>query len=130
LAEKRLPYVWPMSELVRSECGLLEDYEPAMLCASFLEAKVALEKQGLVAFLPDFLSIGAIADCCVSPKVPAVEDCLFHYHLAWNPRLLRLNPHARRRRDALIEALAVKLAALSPGMNTKKLPGGRQRNKP
>ena len=107
-AEKRLPIAWPASELPRSEFSVLEDYEPSVNCTSFLEAKVALEGKGLAAFLPDFLPLGTTADRCVPLKVPAVDSTPFHYRLAWNPRLLRLNPHARRRRDALVESLAQK----------------------
>jgi DNA-binding transcriptional LysR family regulator len=109
-ADKRLPLVWPAGELPQSELEALEDYEPALTCSNFLEARVALEEKGLAAFLPDFVFLGATADLCLKVKVPAVDSCLFHYRLAWNPRLLRLNPHAQRRRDALAESLARELA--------------------
>jgi DNA-binding transcriptional LysR family regulator len=110
-AGKRLPLVWPAGEVPQSEFNVLEDYEPALTCSNFLEARVALEEKSLAAFLPDFLPLGATADRCLNVKVPAVDFCLFHYRLAWNPRLLRLNPHAQRRRDALVESLAQGLAA-------------------
>ena len=112
-ADKRLPIVWPAGELPQSEFNALEDYELALACTNFLEARVALEQKGLAAFLPDFVPLGAAADRCLNLKMPAVDSCLFHYRLAWNPRLLRLNPHARRRRDALVESLAQKLSGLS-----------------
>ena len=108
--EKRLPIVWPAGELPQSEFKVMEDYEPALTCANFLEARVALAGKGLAAFLPEFVPLGATAERCLNVKMPAVESCLFHHRLAWNPRLLRLNPHARRRRDALVESLAQKLA--------------------
>jgi hypothetical protein len=111
LADKRLPFVWPAGELPQSEFNLLEDCEPVLTCMSFLEAQIALAEKSLAAFLPDFLSIGPAADRCLKVKMPAVESCDFHYRLAWNPRLLRLNPHARRRRDVLIESLAQRLSA-------------------
>ena len=107
--EKRLPLAWPEAELPRSEFNDLEDYEPALACASFLEAKLALEEGGLAAFLPDFLSTGAFSSRCLSVSIPALGSCMFHYQLAWNPRLLRLNPHARRRRDVLAGALSQEL---------------------
>lgn len=110
LADKRLPLTWPAGELPQSEFNVLEDYEPALSCTSFLEAQIALEQESLAAFLPDFRSLGRAADRCLNVKLAAVESCVFHYRLAWNPRLLRLNPHARRRRDALAAALAQKLA--------------------
>jgi len=108
LADKRLPIAWPAGELPRSELSVLEDYEPALSCSNFLEARVALEEKGLAAFLPDFLPLGTAADRCLLLKMSAVDSILFRYRLAWNPRLLRLNPHARRRRDALVESLAVR----------------------
>ena len=108
-ADKRLPLVWPAGEMPQSELKVMEDYEPVLTCGNFLEAKVALEEKSLAAFLPDFLPLGTTADRCLNLKGPAVDSCLFHYRLAWNPRLLRLNPHAQRRRDALVESLAQEL---------------------
>ncbi len=110
-ADKRLPLVWPIGELAVADVGALEGYEPALGCGGFLEARMALEKEGLAACLPDFIHLGRTAGRFLSVKLPALEACLFHYGLAWNPRLLRLNPHARRRRDALIEFLTAKLSA-------------------
>ena len=112
-ADKRLPIVWPAGELPQSEFKALEDYEPALTCNNFLEAQVALEEKGLAAFLPDFIPFGKAANQCLNVKIPAVELGRFHYRLVWNPRLLWLNPHARRRRDPLVEALAQKLAAFA-----------------
>jgi DNA-binding transcriptional LysR family regulator len=104
--DRRLPLVWPAGELSQSEFNVLADYEPALTCSNFLEAKVALEEKSLAAFLPDFVPLGATVDRCWEVKVPAVDSCIFYYRLAWNPRLLRLNRHAQRRRDVLIESLA------------------------
>ena len=117
-AEKQLPLVWPAGELPRSEFDALENYEPVLLCASFLEARVALQEESLAAFLPDFIRPETKADRYLSLRIPAMDSCRFHYRLAWNPRLLRLNPHARRRRDALIEALIQRLSEVSA--DTKK----------
>jgi DNA-binding transcriptional LysR family regulator len=114
-ADKRLPIVWPAGELPQCELDILADYEPALTCASFLEARVALEENSLAAFLPDFLALGTSGDRRLNLRMPAVDSCRFHYRLAWNPRLLRLNPHARRRRDALAESLAQKLTAFAAG---------------
>jgi len=112
-AEKRLPLVWPAGELPGAAGGLLEDYEPALRCNSFVEAQQALETESLAALLPDFMPLGKTAERCLNPKVPGLETELFHYHWGWNPRLLRLNPHARRRRDALAESLVQRFAALT-----------------
>ena len=54
--DKRLPVVWPAASCPRSEFSALDDYEPALTCTNFLEARVALEEKGLAAFLPDFLT--------------------------------------------------------------------------
>ena len=122
-ADKRLPLVWPAGEMPQSELKVMEDYEPALTCSTFLEARIALAGKSLAAFLPEFVLLGAAADRCMKVKVPAVDSCQFHYRLAWNPRLLRLNPHARRRRDALIESLAQELVSVSNIADT--LPGHR-----
>ena len=60
----------------------------------------------LASVLPDFLDPRKSAAAIQYVRVPAIESKLFQYRLAWNPRLLRLNPHAIRRRDFLIEALS------------------------
>ncbi len=130
-AGKRLPVVWPASELPQSECPALEGYEPVLTCGSFSEAGLALEKGSLAAPLPDFSPSSENANRCLNVPVAALDSCLFHYHLAWNPRLLRLNPHAGRRRDALAEALTQKPSALTAGASgrsTTPLPRERLRS--
>jgi hypothetical protein len=39
-----------------------------------------------------------------------MDSLIFHFHLAWNPRLLRLNSQATRRRDLLARLLSQQLA--------------------
>jgi hypothetical protein len=60
--------------------------------------------------LPDFLMPGRAANRYWRMSLPGQEAVEFRYRLAWNPRLLRLNPHATRRRDALGDALAELMA--------------------
>jgi DNA-binding transcriptional LysR family regulator len=108
-AEKRLALAWPAGEMRLSDCSFLEGHEPTLLCSNFLEARIALEQKGLAALLPDFLPPGGVSGRCLQVRVPALESARFACRLAWNPRLLRLNPHARRRRDVLIQALARRL---------------------
>ncbi len=110
--EHRLPLAWPTAELPLPSAGGGADFEPALACSNFLEAKLALAQQTLATFLPDFLAPGPDARKFLTPAVPLMED-EFCYRLAWNPRLLRLNPHAARRRDALIEGLARRLTRAS-----------------
>ncbi len=109
--EKRLPLVWPTAELPQSQFSALDDYEPALACANFLEARAALEKEGMATVLPEFLPVanpGRFFRLEPSVLHPALTPPLSNltFFLAWNPRLLRLNPHARRRKEALVEALA------------------------
>jgi len=105
LAAMRLPLAWPQQEFPRENAGICKDYEPALTCGSFLETRAALEQQGLAAVLPDFLAPTKPANRFWKVSILGLETSEFHYRLAWNPRLLRLNPHASRRRDALSAAL-------------------------
>ena len=122
-AEKRLPIAWPAAELPLAEFSLQKDYEPALTCSNFLETRAALEGGGLAGFLPDFVPLGKASNRFWEVKLPALGGCRFQYLLAWNPRLLRLNPHARRRKDGLVEALAQRLAEAS-GAIKKQLKKG------
>jgi DNA-binding transcriptional LysR family regulator len=111
--ERRLPVAWPAGELPPLSDNSLENYKPALTCGSFLEARAALEREGLAALLPDFLATRLGPGRLLVASTPQLNAARFRYHLAWNPRLLRLNPHARRRKDALISALARKLSGNS-----------------
>jgi hypothetical protein len=88
---------------------LFKDYEPRLSCNDYLEARAALENEGLAAFLPDFLKLGGGAQAFFRVQVAALDSEVFQYRLAWNPRLLRLNPRASRWRDFLIQALAARM---------------------
>ena len=95
----------------------LSDYGPALTCNNFLEARGVLLEQGLPAFLPDYIDLGPrkgeFFSISVSPRSAGkanepsasvgATNSKFTYSLAWNPRLLRLNPQAARQRDKLIE---------------------------
>src|SRR5439155_2839972 len=96
--EKVLPLAWPGEELALVREAVLGNRDAQLACNTFLEAKIALEQEVFAAVLPDFLH----------PENPVrffqlrpaeLESFNLHYKLAWNPRLLRLNPHATRRRD-------------------------------
>jgi DNA-binding transcriptional LysR family regulator len=103
LKEKQLPLLLPLRELPALE--LFEEYEPRLACNSFVEAQTALKHGDLATLLPTFLKPDAKARFR-RLRVPHLASKTFHYRLAWNPRLLRLNPHASRRRDFLIKSLA------------------------
>ena len=113
LKERRLPLVLPLRELPIFQ--LFEQHEPQLACGSFLEAQAALKSGALATLLPSFLKLNADAaprfQCL---RVPGISSKAFHYRFAWNPRLLRLNPHAIRRRDFLCEALSKRMSVLSP----------------
>ena len=80
------------------------EWEAPLVCDSFLDARAAVEAGQVAALLPDFLAPGKTSRS-VRVHVPKIDSLRFHFYLAWNPRLLRLNPHASRRRDWLAEVL-------------------------
>jgi DNA-binding transcriptional LysR family regulator len=105
--EARLPVALAKREL--ESRSVLSDAEgdSCLVCDSFLEARIVLEGQQIAALLPDFLAPGkATEESFMRVQIPMVTDQVFHFHLAWNPRLLRLNPPATKIRDWLAEALA------------------------
>jgi DNA-binding transcriptional LysR family regulator len=108
--EQRLPLVLASGELDVLEVSPLANYAAHLVCDNFLEARAAIEEQELGAFLPDFLAPGKISKSFIRVRIPKIDSRTFHFHLAWNPRLLRLNPHAARRRDLLAGLLSKQLA--------------------
>ena len=109
LMSHRLPLAWPASELPLDALPELRDYDPAFTCRDFLEARSLLEMGRVAGFLPDFLPPAGPMNRLMKVELPWLEARVFRYGLAWNPRLLRLNPHSRRRCDALASALARRL---------------------
>jgi DNA-binding transcriptional LysR family regulator len=109
-AAGQLPLAWPAAELPQDCDEVLRDHEPALACNTFLEARTALVAQELATVLPDFLQPAPDAGAFLRVRIAALNALQFRYHLAWNPRLLRLNPHATRRRDALSAALVAQFA--------------------
>ena len=100
----------PMAVAAR-EGGLFdaeaEEGEPSLVVENFLQAAAALKQERHAAWLPAFMS----------PEVNLHEwHCLRNleargcsHHLAWNPRLLRLNSRAARVRDFLAAQLSARL---------------------
>jgi DNA-binding transcriptional LysR family regulator len=112
LAGRRLPMVLPVCELSPSVLAVFKGCEPRLSAVSFVQAKASLEQQGLAALLPDFLVPERKAGAFVRVRVPALESLVHSYQLTWNPRMLRLNPHAIRQRDALWETLSKRMPRL------------------
>jgi len=100
-SERKLPLALAGKEL--ETLGVIPgpEYDAHLVCDSFLDARVALEGQQVAAFLPDFLAPGSSQKSFLRVPLSRIDSLVFHYYLAWNPRLLRLNPHAIRQRDWL-----------------------------
>ena len=81
-----------------------------LVCDSFLDCRVALENQEVAALLPAFLAPGETKRLFFRVQVPKIDSRIFHFLLAWNPRLLRLNPHAVKKRDWLAKVLSARIA--------------------
>jgi DNA-binding transcriptional LysR family regulator len=109
LRNKQLPCAWAAAEL---EPATLEDFAPtdaAVVCESFSEARILVDTGRLAAWLPEFLPpADRRQHHRLSPAKSAAPR--WQFWLVWNPRLLRLNPHAGRRREALVQELRRRLA--------------------
>jgi len=99
--ERTLPLTLPGAELHAARYAGLNGCAPHLCCTSFLEARVALKGNAWASLLPDFLK--------PEPETQllrvALPEMPMQFRLAWNPRLMRLNPVAVRRRDVLLEGL-------------------------
>jgi DNA-binding transcriptional LysR family regulator len=108
--EQRLPLALAGKELKGLGALAATPYEASLICDSFLDARTALEGQTVAAWLPDFLAPGKGTKSFIRVRIPKLDSLVFRFHLAWNPRLLRLNPHATRRRDWLAGVLGRRMA--------------------
>ncbi len=115
LREGRLPLAIASGEASLSGLEFLRECQPRLNCASFSGARAALEMGTAAALLPDFLSPPPTAKAFLQVRLPELAGVEFQYRLAWNPRLLRLNPHAGRQRDFLLEALAERMSGKRAG---------------
>ena len=100
---------WPMvlAEKELRGCGAVipSDHQVQLFCDDFLQAATALREQRLAAVLPDFLSPTEDSKLFMRVRTSAIDSSIYRFHLAWNPRLLRLNPHAVRWRDVFFDSL-------------------------
>jgi DNA-binding transcriptional LysR family regulator len=106
----KLPLVSAEASIRGQQGDSLAQAEPPLVCPSFMEACDALATGGYAGLLPDFLEPPDGEKKFFKVPSRQYEGVEFRYHFAWNPRLLRLNPHAGRRRDALVMALTARMA--------------------
>jgi len=111
--DRRLPVVVATKELEACGIDLFGDHNCRLVCDSFLQALDALREQQVAAVLPDFLNSFGGAKSFVRVRTHGIESHVQCYRLAWNPRLLRLNPHASRRKDFLCKALTEQMLVRS-----------------
>ena len=104
-AQKRLPLALAGAEIEEPGLSQLQVHRPFLLCQDFLQARSALGSQTLATVLPDFIEVEN-KSAFLKIVLPAREGYAGAYWLAWNPRLLRLNPHAVRHRDFLADTLS------------------------
>lgn len=109
--ERQLPLALAATELAGCGAETFLDHDIRLTCDSFLQARDALLGQQVAAVLPDYLPPAAGAKSLLRLRLPGMGSRLFHHCLAWNPRLLRLNPHATRSKDFLGRAIAAQMAA-------------------
>jgi DNA-binding transcriptional LysR family regulator len=116
LKARRLPLAIT-TELPAPE--VLVDYPPRLVCGSFAELRRALRARTFAALLPEFLPPDSPPDFFRVPS-PWPQLRSVEYRFAWNPRLLRLNPHAARVRDFLVPALTHAVQEQRPPLHASK----------
>ena len=101
-----------VQELVASGLDVFGDHDCRLICDNFLPALDALQGQQVATVLPDYLSLPTGSKSFLRVRMTGISSRIFSSRLAWNPRLLRLNSHAARRKDFLNKAIAEQIAAI------------------
>lgn len=103
---RRLPLALAGKEIEPLGALSLPDREPRLVCDSFIDALAGMEGERIAGFLPDFLAPKVSRNAFMRVPLPKIDTQIFRFHLAWNPRLMRLNPHAIHQRDWLASSLS------------------------
>ncbi|HLP76722.1 MAG TPA: LysR family transcriptional regulator [Candidatus Paceibacterota bacterium] len=111
--ERRLPLAIAVRELDACGADVFAEHDCRLVCDNFLQALEALKKQQLATVLPDYLNPPVNAKAFFRVRMAGIDSRAISSRLAWNPRLLRLNPHAARTKDFLRKALAEQMTARS-----------------
>lgn len=109
--EGKLPLAMAAGEIRLEGLAAMDGYEPRLCCDSFIEAGEALQSKTLASLIPEFLRPSQSAREYFKVSHPEIESRRWQYLLAWNPRMLRLNPRAAKWRDSLAGSLAERLAS-------------------
>ena len=102
--QQQLPLALARHELEGLD-AISKTYQARLTCDSFLDVLAVMEGEEMAALLPNFLAPTKNSKRFVRIPLLKFESMVFRFHLAWNPRLLRLNPPAIRKRDWLAETL-------------------------
>jgi DNA-binding transcriptional LysR family regulator len=92
---------------------LFDRHGSCLVCDSFLDVQTAMQTSALAGVVPGFLAPERASEFVRVPT-DTLGNGVLAYHLAWNPRLLRLNPHAVRQRDYLLRTLTERMNSQSP----------------
>ncbi len=109
--QRRLPLALARKELEEPDVLSALSLQAPLACDSFLDVRTAMEGRQVAGLLPDFLAPGGTSKAFQRVLIPELSSRDFSFYLAWNPRLLRLNPPASKRRDFLHQALARRMAS-------------------
>lgn len=112
--QRRLPLALAAKELEILGADAFSDHDCRLLCDDFLQAVAALSEQRIGTVLPDYLNPNTGAESFLRLRMEKFGSA-FPFQLAWNPRLLRLNPHAARSQEFLVEALTRQLKTVAAG---------------
>lgn len=100
-----LPFVLATVEMESLNCQWNSKLQPTLACDSFSDASLSLESERYAAVVPSFLAPNKRNGPFFRLRLPDLAHAAFGHYLAWNPRLLRLNPPAGICLERLCELL-------------------------